>query len=177
MSDVTHELQELLDKHQIHEALMRFCRGVDRLDEELIRSAYHVDAYDDHGVIKGTVDEFVDVFLPMARRYFASTSHIIANEFVELDGDVAKCESYYVAVTVQDTEDGQVQETHYGRYVDRFEKRAEGWRIAHRVAVIDATRSDDVRAPEGGPDPTLVLKGRRDREDAVYSLPPAVMAR
>jgi SnoaL-like domain len=35
------EVRELLDKQAIHEALMHYCRGIDRCDEDLIRSAYH----------------------------------------------------------------------------------------------------------------------------------------
>ena len=44
------DVQELLDKQQIHEALMRYARGVDRGDAALICSAYHPDAVDEHGV-------------------------------------------------------------------------------------------------------------------------------
>ena len=37
----------------IRQAALRYCRGVDRLDAELMRSAYHDDATDDHGVFVG----------------------------------------------------------------------------------------------------------------------------
>ena len=53
-------LRELLDRQEIHDCLMRYSRGVDRLDPDLIRSAYHDDAIDDHGMFVGTRDEFVD---------------------------------------------------------------------------------------------------------------------
>ncbi|HJY93624.1 MAG TPA: nuclear transport factor 2 family protein, partial [Streptosporangiaceae bacterium] len=38
----------------IRQAALRYCRGVDRLDAELMRSAYHNDATDDHGVFVGS---------------------------------------------------------------------------------------------------------------------------
>ena len=38
----------------IRQAALRYCRGVDRLDAELMRSAYHDDATDDHGVFVGS---------------------------------------------------------------------------------------------------------------------------
>ena len=38
------QLQELLDKQALYEVVARYCRGVDRADEELVRSAYHPDA-------------------------------------------------------------------------------------------------------------------------------------
>src|SRR5690606_8703026 len=42
-------LQAALDREAIHTVLMRYCRGVDRLDRDLIASVYHPDAYDHHG--------------------------------------------------------------------------------------------------------------------------------
>ena len=34
-------LRVLLDKQEIHEVLMRYCRGIDRCDSELLHSVYH----------------------------------------------------------------------------------------------------------------------------------------
>src|SRR5919201_1355684 len=45
------KLQAVADKQEIHETLMRYCRGVDRADAELISSAFHPDAISDHGLI------------------------------------------------------------------------------------------------------------------------------
>lgn len=42
-------LQELVDKRALAEVVMRYCRGVDRADEELIVSCFHPDAVDEHG--------------------------------------------------------------------------------------------------------------------------------
>ena len=44
-------LRVLLDKQEIHEVLMRYCRGIDRCDAELLHSVYHPDATDDHGTV------------------------------------------------------------------------------------------------------------------------------
>jgi hypothetical protein len=38
----------------IRQAVLRYCRGVDRLDAELMLSAYHDGATDDHGVFAGS---------------------------------------------------------------------------------------------------------------------------
>ena len=38
-------LQILLDKQEIHEVIMRYCRAIDRCDEELLSSVYHPDAW------------------------------------------------------------------------------------------------------------------------------------
>jgi hypothetical protein len=52
-------LQVLLDKQEIHEVLMRYCRGIDRCDAELLRSVYHADAVDDHGQLNGKAADFI----------------------------------------------------------------------------------------------------------------------
>ena len=46
----------LRDRHEIQECLFRYVRGVDRRNWDLVRSAYHPDAYDDHGNYKGNID-------------------------------------------------------------------------------------------------------------------------
>ena len=56
-------LQRLLDKDQIYEVVCRYARGVDRGDEAMVRSTYHVDAYDDHVDYRGDIDGFIKAFL------------------------------------------------------------------------------------------------------------------
>ena len=42
-------LQMLIDEAAIKKVHLRYCRGIDRMDWDLIRSCYHPDAIDDHG--------------------------------------------------------------------------------------------------------------------------------
>ena len=53
------ELQAFIDKQAIQDVLVRYCRGVDRCDLEMLRSAYWEDATDDHGSLSGNAWEFV----------------------------------------------------------------------------------------------------------------------
>jgi hypothetical protein len=138
------ELQSLLDKQAIHEVLMRYCRGVDRLDEAIIRSCYHKGAWDDHGAFKGDGWEFAAYCVKALGEAFTITQHHLANELVELRGDAANVESYFTAHHRSERE-GQVRMmVAGGRYVDRFERREGEWKIARRVTVLDWTRVDDV---------------------------------
>ena len=89
-------LRVLLDKQEIHEVLMRYCRGIDRCDAELLQSVYHPDSTDDHGLFKGRAADFIPWALKALVRD-DGTSHYIANELIEVDGDVAHCESYFSA--------------------------------------------------------------------------------
>ena len=89
-------LRELKDRQEIYDCIMRYCRGIDRLDREMLLSAYHSDAIDDHGVYIGGIEGFADhVFaLHFGMQHF--TQHHITNHRCELGGDVAHCESYYL---------------------------------------------------------------------------------
>ena len=71
-------LQELLDKQAVHECVLRYCRGIDRMDAELVRSCYHADATDEHGAFLGTRDVFVDWVMD-AIAQFTVTMHVVAN--------------------------------------------------------------------------------------------------
>jgi len=53
MSDV----QLLLAEREIKNVVLRYCRGVDRMDLALVRSCYHPDADDHHGDFAGGVNE------------------------------------------------------------------------------------------------------------------------
>ena len=47
-SDLERRLRSVLDRQEIHDALVRYCRGIDRCDERLVLSAFHADAMDNH---------------------------------------------------------------------------------------------------------------------------------
>ena len=64
-------VQELLDREAIRDCIARYARGVDRFDRELILSAFHPDAIDEHGKFVGTRDGFADWALNQH-----STSHL-----------------------------------------------------------------------------------------------------
>lgn len=159
-------LRALLDKQEIHEVLMRYCRGIDRCDSELLHSVYHPDATDDHGLFKGKAYDFIPWALNALARD-EGTSHYIANELIELDGDVAYCESYFFGIHRRQEKDGggAVDLVFSGRYADRFERRAGAWKIAHRQVIFDRSRIDRIErqfSSEG------MVCGKRSREDAAY---------
>ncbi len=158
-------LRMLLDKQEIHEVLMRYCRGIDRCDEELLRGVYHPDATDDHGMFTGKAADFIPWALKALGRD-ESTSHCIANELIEVQGDVAYCESYFLAVHRRREKDGTKADLRFeGRYADRFERRQGGWKIAHRQVIFDRSRVDPVGktfSTEG------FVCGKRSREDPAY---------
>lgn len=120
-------LEELSAKQEITELLYRYCRGIDRLDWDLVRSCYHNDAFDDHGLVRGGVDEFVAFFTEMLTPMIATT-HMLGNILITLDGDLAGCESQILAWhRIPADDENPVRDlTAQARYVDRIERQAKG---------------------------------------------------
>lgn len=129
------DLRALLDKEAIRECLFRYCRGVDRADEELLRSAYWPDAIDSHGAYVGPAEGFIAQALPRLRSGGRGV-HQVSNVLIELHGDRAAVESSFLAL--QTNAAAPALETFLcGRYLDRFERHGGEWRIARRTVVYD----------------------------------------
>jgi hypothetical protein len=165
-------LAELLDKQAIHEVVLRYCRGIDRVDRELVRDCYWPEATDEHGSFLGTRDEYVTwVFDRMLPRYQV-TMHVLGNVLVEVHGDVAKCETYGIALhrALDVRPDGRPRPEHDFqtgfRYVDDFARRDGEWRIARRICTFEWTLRT---GPEAWFDPPPEhRRGARGRTDPVY---------
>jgi ketosteroid isomerase-like protein len=166
-------LQALLDKEEIREVTYRFARGVDRHDWELIRSCYHDDAIDHHGVFDGLASEYVAWVTTNVPELADATTHHVSNGLIELHGDVAFCESYVLAAHRYTREDGSKADFLVGaRYIDRFERRAGVWRVTKRQLLWDWAR-DDALAGEFdavGIDPQALRFGEHGQDDGVYRL-------
>jgi len=163
---------ELWAEAQIRKVLLRYARGIDRLDLDLVRTCYHPDATDSHGSFHGTVDEFLTWVERVLRRYDA-TMHLLGNPLVELDdaGTAALVETYGIAFHRAAGGPPERNLVTGFRFIDRFERRADEWRIARRVATTEWSRVD--RPDDWWPIPDGMLQGRRDRTDPVYGIDPS----
>src|SRR5690606_7233204 len=168
----------------IEDALIRYCRGVDRRDMDFARSAYHTDAYDDHGTFAGSVDELVRW---MARRHehIWQSMHCLGQIWIHLREHIAAVESYCTAVStlgpgavdsrrryIPDPEDDDgwpLQVTTFVRYLDRFELRDPGWRIAYRRVALETMRWQPV--PEMlPPGASWSVRATRTSSDSSFDL-------
>lgn len=165
-------LQALADKDEIRDVLMRYSRGVDRLDEDLLRSCYHSDSHDDHGHWKGNGHDFASFIIGSLAERSHHTTHSVANVLIELDQtdpDLARAESYGVAYLRRtDETEAEWLDVFAGRYVDRVERRDDVWRIADRVVVHDWSASTQLSDSSFPLDMSGFTQGRRDAQDLVY---------
>jgi hypothetical protein len=148
-------LDELVARTEINDALVRYCRGIDRRDRSLIESAYFPDAVDHRPYgPEGRLSADPKALAERAVTGFGATpefsQHHLTNVSIELDlaQGRAAVETYVIALhPVSPSTTGSFQPAtrprlHVvgGRYLDRFERRAGEWRIAERTLVVDWSR-------------------------------------
>jgi hypothetical protein len=154
------QIQELIDRQHLYELVTRYCRALDRADEELLLSCYHPDATQDHGAYKGPIPGLVEQL--KTRRALnpelGPVQHVVSNCRFEIKGDKARGETY--VQTVMTDGEGRA-ELGFGRYVDRFERRDGEWRIAHRTTLLDIARPDA--------DTSVFAPSSRNRDDPSYA--------
>jgi hypothetical protein len=126
-------LRDMVAREEIRQVLMRYARGLDRLDNPLSRSCYWDDAIEDHGHFVGSPDGFI-AWADSTTLMFESTQHAILNHFCELQGDDAYCETYFLFSGVAKNPPHLLST---GRYIDHFQRRNGEWRIANRVAIVE----------------------------------------
>lgn len=158
-------LQQLLDRLAIADCVHRYARGIDRRDAELVASCYHPDALDDHGDFVGRGQDLPAWVFPRLTGSVRSQNHITTHN-VELDGDTAHGDTYYVVTSRASS--GAVTIVS-GRYVDRFERRAGQWRIAARVCLVESMVT--VEGGDMSRHDQVFTTSARDRSDVSYERP------
>ncbi|HEX7858399.1 MAG TPA: nuclear transport factor 2 family protein [Sphingobium sp.] len=169
-------LREMIDRQDIWNVLLRYARGLDRMDRNLARSCYFDDAIEDHGRFVGSPDGFLEWTDRVALMY-RSTQHSLTNHWCDLQGDDAWCETYYVFIGVSETPPHFLSS---GRYIDHFQRRAGEWRIANRVVIVESTcdlpeNAASVALPPAYA-PGEIYPATRDRNDVSYHRPPVPRA-
>ena len=163
-------LTALIDHQEIKKIPHLFARGLDRMDRDLIKSCFHEDGTDDHGMFQGTVEEFCEWVMPQLESYDA-TQHMISTQIVEMKGNSAVCESYFYARHALKMDGAPKELIAAGRYLDTFEKRDGVWKITHRKAVFDWNRLvDDMAIPSRPEMEAVMTYGEQGKNDASYKI-------
>jgi len=164
---MTNDTDDLMMRVAITEALHSYCRGIDRLDPEAVRAAFHDDGVlIDYGAPQPIpAVDFADRAIESLRDRYVATQHRITNtSVVARSGASARVETYILAYHVEDADGGKYLHTFNGRWIDEFEDRGDGWRIAQRTLRVDWTRRDQWQEDMRGD----YVPSARDRSDAVY---------
>lgn len=186
MADIERELRILLDKQSLYEILVRYTRGVDRWDRDLVIGCFHPDATLHYNTYRGSAIAFYEaLWQPEGSRDNAGGGiprgqHVVTNPLFEVDGDVAYGESYLEArrAGIGDRRAGAESEPtgpgfpieRIGRFIDRFERRDGEWRIADRRVAMEWMPSEIEGTPErpGGYKLANFAPTRYDRTDPSY---------
>jgi hypothetical protein len=173
LRDLRASVQVLEAKQAITEVIYRYCRGVDRADEAMLRSCFHEDAYEDHaGLFVGNAMELCSEIVA-GMGHMGTATHAMTNLLIEVDGDTATAESYLLSLVYVPAE-------HWGqdfdwlvsaRFIHLFERRDGVWKILHRKVVSDWNQYFPHRDDWGKgavPWPNNVF-GTRDESDESYS--------
>lgn len=182
-------VQELLDKQAIAEVMITYCRALDRLDEELLRSVFHPDSQHNHGFKGPSSDpgakgkdgqpgDFVGHALQVLRG-MTRAHHQLGNILIEVQpgGTVAYTEAYFTAYermrakgdpkAAPNAWDTEMDMWVGGRYMDRMEKRNGVWKIARRTGTTDWQRLEPPSSQNYSAVPRE-MQPLQSREDFVY---------
>ena len=188
-------LQTLLavaDRHAIENVLGTYCRAIDRLDLELLKSVYHPDGFDDHSSMKLNAHEFAEQIMVKLREGCEYGMHTVTQTVINVQGDKATSEAYYVGLHIiaageqsiggffgpqyleAQRKAGLVGARHVyicgGRYLDVLHKRDGVWRIFQRKMTNEfAICQPEMNCLEGAP-AAFFTGSRRDKQDPVYGL-------
>lgn len=167
IAELERQLKSFRDKWEIHEALMRYCRGVDRADADLISSTFHPDAVADHGVLVFTGSE-IGAALTKIENAVRTSMHFVGNELIDVQGDVAFAEFYFISFSEVERDGEPFLIARGARYVDRWERRDGAWKIAYRVVPGEWNRVDPIT--ERIPNADRLHASYHSREDPVYRI-------
>jgi hypothetical protein len=173
------DLAGLLDRQAIYDVVVRYCRAIDRVDMDLLRSCYHPGAIHQGAGEAQSIESFIASAERGLRGKFSGTSHFVSNHLAEIAGDRAVAETYVLAQHWgEPIEDATVNFNTGSRYLDVFERRADsGWRITERRVVRELTTVIPARSRAERQEPAVTEAilgrapgGRRDDTHLSYAI-------
>ena len=164
MTETPPALQRLIDESELRALAATYMRGLDRLDEALVRSVFADAATTHYGSFTGGPDEMAAMAMRALSAY-RTTQHQLGQINLRIDGDTASGEVYFQAFH-QHATDG-FDRFICGRYIDRYARRGDRWLMTHRTEVVDWTRTEPIADEYFALRPHTV-RGTRDRSDLSY---------
>jgi len=132
---MTMTLQEISDRMEIQDLLVRYSYAVDSRNFEDFDNVFTLDATIDYTVFGGPVGnrEETKKYLTETMPMFASFQHMVSTSQIQIDGDTAKVKTICHNPMVMPMGE-QTAVFFCGLwYIDEMVRTAEGWRITKRV--------------------------------------------
>jgi len=134
-------VRALADRAAIQDLMLRYARGVDRRDLDLVASCFTPDAAYEGALASGTIADALTRLRDSMARY-DSTMHFIGNQLIEINGDAARSETYAIAYH-RLTQNGEAKLFTVGvRYLDALTHEGDEWRIRRRVVKMEWQRTE-----------------------------------
>lgn len=135
-----------LDRQAIVDVIHAYCRGVDSIDRGVLETCFTLDCVVDYGPGMGGPRRGKDVIvagLVAGLPNFAATHHQVSNIEISFEGVGAARGVTYVTAWHRFA-DGRPDAILWGQYHDRFQRTAEGWRIAERILFATGQENFDI---------------------------------
>ncbi len=152
MSPMT--LQQLSDRIEINDLLIRYTSAIDQKDWALLDRCFTPDARLDYTSAGGIAGDYprVRAWLEKALSPFPMTVHYVTNSQVELDGDTATARTAVLNPMGYLDEGGAMHTFTVGAYYnDRLVRTDDGWRIRERIeesAYMDGSLPPGLKIPD-----------------------------
>ena len=126
--------QELSDRTEILDTLIRYAQAIDTKDFDLLAEVFTPDAHVDYTTSGGIAGKYPEIraWLERALTPFPTYLHALSNTTFRFEGDSAHTRTYFVNPMGYPDGDALHTFTVYGYYVDRLVRTPDGWRIAER---------------------------------------------
>ena len=132
----TEELAVWRAEREIGRVILSYARAVDARNFDRVRDCFHADARIHYGDWFSGDRETAMAWLAKSIPQLVSTFHVFGPPWIDLDltAGTAQCETYAVnsATYPPDASGLSMQNVSGTRYLDRFERRENVWRIAER---------------------------------------------
>jgi hypothetical protein len=148
------DLEQLADQLELRQIAADYARGVDVPDGKRV-----ADLFLSEGVLRichrGKVEpvgervgrEAIAKAMAGLTRY-EKTMHVVANQYIDVNGDSATGETYCLAHHIREVEGKGVMDYVMAiRYLDEYSRTGEGWKIAVRELQVEFTEDRPVTGP------------------------------
>jgi ketosteroid isomerase-like protein len=149
------DLADLADRLAIRRLVEDYARAADRVDGAAAGACFADDGVlricnrgqAEPARVRNGPEEIATAFAGLGR--YDVTLHVVANHYVELDGDTGTGETYCLAHHIHDADDGGTKLDHVMaiRYLDQYRRTDGGWKLAVRELQVEFTEDRPVSGP------------------------------